>query len=85
MAEVKLYPFSYFYFFLEAMKELSTLKRELKCWENMFERTHGRKPNKVRLKIETMKSLNRIFRKSNVVSYFLPQDFLLEVQETFEI
>ncbi|KAL9975921.1 hypothetical protein ACROYT_G013140 [Oculina patagonica] len=30
----------------KAMKELSTLKRELKCWENMFERTHGRKPNK---------------------------------------
>ncbi|XP_068721957.1 ATP-dependent DNA helicase Q4-like isoform X2 [Montipora capricornis] len=28
------------------MKELSVLKRELKCWESMFERTHGRKPNK---------------------------------------
>ncbi|PFX35000.1 ATP-dependent DNA helicase Q4 [Stylophora pistillata] len=30
----------------KAMKELSSLKRELKCWENMFERTHGRKPSK---------------------------------------
>jgi len=46
--ELKGHKFSPVCMLLEAMKELSTLKRELKCWENMFERTHGRKPNKVR-------------------------------------
>ncbi|XP_032227814.1 ATP-dependent DNA helicase Q4 [Nematostella vectensis] len=28
------------------MDEISSLKRELKCWESMFERKHGRKPDK---------------------------------------
>jgi len=28
------------------MDELSTLKQELKCWEHMFQRKHGRRPNK---------------------------------------
>ena len=29
-------------------KKLTGLKRELKCWESMFFRSHGRKPTKVR-------------------------------------
>ena len=29
------------------MDELSTIKQDLKCWEHMFQRKHGRKPNKV--------------------------------------
>ena len=28
-------------------EELGALKMELKCWENMFQRKHGRKPSKV--------------------------------------
>ena len=28
-------------------RQLLELKKELKCWEAMFERKHGRKPNKV--------------------------------------
>lgn len=28
-------------------RQLLELKKELKCWETMFERKHGRKPNRV--------------------------------------
>ena len=28
-------------------RQLLELKKELKCWEAMFQRKHGRKPNKV--------------------------------------
>ena len=28
-------------------RQLLLLKKELKCWESMFERKHGRKPTKV--------------------------------------
>ena len=30
-----------------AKRQLLELKKELKCWETMFERKHGRKPNRV--------------------------------------
>ena len=33
--------------FLVRKKQLLLLKKELKCWESMFERKHGRKPTKV--------------------------------------
>ena len=36
-------------FFIESLDELKCLKGELKAWESMFERKHGRRPNKVRL------------------------------------
>lgn len=50
------------------MKELSMLKRELKCWESMFERTHGRKPTKVRPKsIESLVLTGKHEVKHNII------------------
>lgn len=34
--------------FAEVKRQLLALKKELKCWEAMFERKHGRKPDRVR-------------------------------------
>ena len=31
-------------------KKLASIKTELKCWESMFFRGHGRKPNEVKMK-----------------------------------
>ena len=45
--------------FLTAIrKKLASIKKELKCWESMYMRGHGRKPTKVRKRYLYVKIIN---------------------------